>query len=167
MTSDLLFSPITLLMGPRTGLVGHLIACHFSTEVIESTTLNPFCFLNSYISDLQYRTLNHRINHIHERALRFAYKDYQIDFGSLLDQRNLVHRSTKRNFLKGVWYFLTDLLYFCHAKSRCNIHFALGGQIFEFKKIWIKNYATLVIFFKTMFSRFTNDFSREKCQSLW
>ena len=36
------------------------------------------------------RTLNHRINHIHERALRFAYKDYQTDFGSLLEQRNLV-----------------------------------------------------------------------------
>ena len=36
------------------------------------------------------RTLNHRINHIHERALRFAYKDSQTDFGSLLEQRNLV-----------------------------------------------------------------------------
>ena len=36
------------------------------------------------------RTLNHRINNIHERALRFAYKDYQTDFGSLLEQRNLV-----------------------------------------------------------------------------
>ena len=32
----------------------------------------------------------HRINHIHERALRFAYKDYQTDFESLLEQRNLV-----------------------------------------------------------------------------
>ena len=36
------------------------------------------------------RTLNHRINHIHERALRFAHKDYQTDFESLLGQRNLV-----------------------------------------------------------------------------
>ena len=36
------------------------------------------------------RTLNHRINHIHEIALRFAYKDYQTDFGSLLEQRSLV-----------------------------------------------------------------------------
>ena len=33
---------------------------------------------------------NHRINHIHERALRFAYKDYQSDFGSLLEQRSLI-----------------------------------------------------------------------------
>ena len=36
------------------------------------------------------RTLSHRINHIHERALSFAYKDYQTDFESLLEQRNLV-----------------------------------------------------------------------------
>ena len=27
------------------------------------------------------RALNHRINHIHERALRLAYKDYENDFG--------------------------------------------------------------------------------------
>ena len=36
------------------------------------------------------RTLNHRINHIHERALRFVHKDYQTDSGSLLEQRSLV-----------------------------------------------------------------------------
>ena len=36
------------------------------------------------------RPLNHRISHIHERALRFAYKDYQTDFGSLLEQMSLV-----------------------------------------------------------------------------
>ena len=36
------------------------------------------------------RTLNHRMNHIHDRALRFVYKDYQTDFGSLLEQRSLV-----------------------------------------------------------------------------
>ena len=34
------------------------------------------------------RTLNHRINHIHERALLFAYRDYKTDFRSLLEQRN-------------------------------------------------------------------------------
>ena len=37
-----------------------------------------------------YITLNHRINHIHERALIFGYKDYQTDFESPLEQRNLV-----------------------------------------------------------------------------
>ena len=36
------------------------------------------------------RTLNHRINHIHERALRIAYKDYGNDFGFLLEQINSV-----------------------------------------------------------------------------
>ena len=32
------------------------------------------------------RALNNRINHIHERALRIAYKDYENDFGFLLEQ---------------------------------------------------------------------------------
>ena len=36
------------------------------------------------------RTLNHRINHGHERAFPFTYKDYQTDFGSLVEQRNLI-----------------------------------------------------------------------------
>ena len=36
------------------------------------------------------RTLNHRINHIHERALRFACKDYQTDFRSVVEQKKLV-----------------------------------------------------------------------------
>ena len=36
------------------------------------------------------RTLSHRINRIHKRALRFAYKDYQTHFESLLEQRNLL-----------------------------------------------------------------------------
>ena len=32
------------------------------------------------------RALNHRINQNHERALRIAYKDYEDDFGFLLEQ---------------------------------------------------------------------------------
>ena len=36
------------------------------------------------------RTVHYRINHIHKRALHFAYKNYQTDFGSFLQQRNLV-----------------------------------------------------------------------------
>ena len=36
------------------------------------------------------RTLNNRINYIHERGLHFAYKDYQTDFGSLLEQGSLL-----------------------------------------------------------------------------
>ena len=31
------------------------------------------------------RALNHRINHIHERALRIAHTDYDNDFGFLLE----------------------------------------------------------------------------------
>ena len=34
--------------------------------------------------------LNHRINHIHERALRIAYKDYENDFGFRLEQSKSV-----------------------------------------------------------------------------
>ena len=40
-------------------------------------------------------TLHYIINHIHERALRFAYKDYQTGVGSLLEQRNLVSNQAK------------------------------------------------------------------------
>ena len=36
------------------------------------------------------RTLNQRINHVHERALRIAQKDYKHDFGFLLEQTNSV-----------------------------------------------------------------------------
>ena len=36
------------------------------------------------------RTLNHRINRVHERALRVAYKDHGNDSGSLLEQTNSV-----------------------------------------------------------------------------
>ena len=36
------------------------------------------------------RTLNHRINHVYERALRIAYKDYGNDFGFLLEQTKSV-----------------------------------------------------------------------------
>ena len=34
--------------------------------------------------------MNHRINHVHERALRIAYKDPRNDFGYLLEQSNSV-----------------------------------------------------------------------------
>ena len=36
------------------------------------------------------RTINHRINHVHESALRIAYKDHGNDFGYLLEQSNSV-----------------------------------------------------------------------------
>ena len=36
------------------------------------------------------RTTNHRINHVHEGALRIVYKDHRNDFGYLLEQSNSV-----------------------------------------------------------------------------
>ena len=45
---------------------------------------------NSIIQLFYDRTLSHKINHIHERALRFAYKDNQTDFESHLEQRDLL-----------------------------------------------------------------------------
>ena len=36
------------------------------------------------------RTMNNRINHVHERALCIAYKDHRNDFGYLLEQSNSV-----------------------------------------------------------------------------
>ena len=69
------------------------ISCYMDTETLKQAmqafVLSHFgyCPLVWMFYD---RILNHRINHIHERALRFAYKDYQTDFESLLEQRNLV-----------------------------------------------------------------------------
>ena len=36
------------------------------------------------------RTMNHRMYHVHERAMRIAYKDHRNDFGYLLEQSNSV-----------------------------------------------------------------------------
>ena len=58
-------------------------------QVMQAFVLSHFSY--SHLVWLFYdRTLNHRINHIHERALRFEYKRYRTDFGSLLEQRILV-----------------------------------------------------------------------------
>ena len=74
------------------------ISCYMDTEklkqVMQAFVLSHFshCPLVWMFND---RTLNHRINHIHERALRFACKDYQKDFESLLEQRNLLSIQVK------------------------------------------------------------------------
>ena len=41
------------------------------------------------------RTLNHKINHAHKRAMGIAYKDCKNDFGSLLGQSNSVSIHTR------------------------------------------------------------------------
>ena len=69
------------------------ISCYMDTEKLKQVmqAFDLFHFSYSPLVWMFYdRSLNHRINHIHERALRFAYKDYQTCFGSLLEQRNLV-----------------------------------------------------------------------------
>ena len=57
--------------------------------VMQAFVLSHFCYC-SLVWVFYDRTLSNRIDHIHERALCFAYKDYQADFESLLEQRNLV-----------------------------------------------------------------------------
>ena len=58
-------------------------------QVMQAFVLSHYSY-SSLVWMFYDRTLNHRINHIHKRALRFAYKDYRKDCGSLLKQRNLV-----------------------------------------------------------------------------
>ena len=72
------------------------ISCYMDTEklkqVMQAFVLSHFrhCLLVWMFND---RTLNHRINHIHERLLRFAYKDYQTDLSLF--------------WSKGIWYLST------------------------------------------------------------
>ena len=69
------------------------ISCYMDTEKLQQLmrafVLSHFsyCPLVGMFYD---RTLNHRINHVHKRALRIAYKDHGNDFGSLLEQTNSV-----------------------------------------------------------------------------
>ena len=69
------------------------ISCYMGTEKLKQV-MQAF-FLSHFSCSLLIwmfydGTSNHRVNHIHEIELRFAYKDYQTDFGSLLEQWNLV-----------------------------------------------------------------------------
>ena len=69
------------------------ISCYMDIEklkqVMQAFVLSHFSY-SPLVWMFYDRTLNHRINHIHERALHFVHKDYQTDFGSLLEQRNLL-----------------------------------------------------------------------------
>ena len=56
-----------------------------STERQEGRLLPPAPLSGVPVCD---RTLNRQVNHVHERALRFAYNDCKNDFGSLLGQSN-------------------------------------------------------------------------------
>ena len=69
------------------------VSCYMDTEKLQ---LLMRAFVLSYFSYCPLvwmfydRTINHRINHVHERALRIAYKDHGNDFGYLLEQSNSV-----------------------------------------------------------------------------
>ena len=69
------------------------ITCYMDTEklkqIMQAFVLSHFSY-SPLVWMFYDRTINHRINHIHERALRFVHKDYQTDSGSLLEQRSLV-----------------------------------------------------------------------------
>ena len=69
------------------------ISCYMGTEKLQQLMR---AFVLSHFSNCPLvwmfcdRTLNQRINHVHERALRIAQKDYKHDFGFLLEQTNSV-----------------------------------------------------------------------------
>ena len=72
------------------------ISCYMETEklklVMQVFVLSHFSYIP--LGWMFYgRTLNHRINNFHEKALRFAYKDYQTDLGLF--------------WSKGIWYLST------------------------------------------------------------
>ena len=88
------------------------ISCCMDTEKLKQV-MQAFVLFHFSYSPLVWmfydRTLNHRINHIHERALRFAYEDYQTDFRSLLEQRNSVSIHVKNHQLLMTEIYKTSL----------------------------------------------------------
>ena len=66
------------------------------------------------------KALNHRINHIHERALRIAYEDYENDFGFLLGQTKLVpiHVRNLQLLMTGIY------------KTKCGLNPPFMNEIF-------------------------------------
>ena len=69
------------------------VSCYMDTEKLQllmrAFVLSHFSYC-PLVWMLYDRTINHRINHVHERALRIAYKDHGNDFGYLLEQSNSV-----------------------------------------------------------------------------
>ena len=71
------------------------------------------------------RALNHRINHIHERALRIAYKDYENDFGFLLEQSKPVPIH-----VRNLWLLKTEI-----HKTKCGLNPPFMKEIFMQRNI--------------------------------
>ena len=73
------------------------------------------------------RSLNNKVNHIHERALRIVYQDFQLSFSALLVEDNsfIIHRKN------------LQLLAIKVFKVKRNIFSKIMNEIFDFSK----NYA--------------------------
>ena len=86
----------------------------------------------------QNRSLNNKVNLIHERALRVVYQDFQSSFSALLVKCNLLTIPQKNLQLLAIEIF----------KVKMNISLEIKNEIFDF----LKNYAYE--------SRYGNRFSR-------
>ena len=83
------------------------ISCYMDTEKLKQVMqafILSYCSYSPLIWMFYDRTLSHRINHIHERALRVAYTDYQTDVRTLLEQRNFVSIH-----VKNLQIFMTEM----------------------------------------------------------
>ena len=75
----------------------------------------------------QNRSLNNKVNHIHERALRVVYQDFQSSFSTLLVKGNLLTIRQENLQLLAIEIF----------KVKMNIFLEIKNEIFHF----LKNYA--------------------------
>ena len=86
----------------------------------------------------QNRSLNNKVNHIHERTLPVVYQDFQSSFSTLLVKGNLLTIRQENLQLLAIEIF----------KVKMNISLEIKNEIFDF----LKNYAYE--------SRYGNRFSR-------
>ena len=97
------------------------------------------------------RGLNRKINHLHERALRIAYNDYDSTFDALLEKDNsvVIHQRNLRSLLIEMYKihskispaFICDLISESECKYQTRSHYKItentDGAISE-KKIMMK-----------------------------
>ena len=69
------------------------------------------------------RTLDHRINRVHERALRMAFKDDRNEFGFLLEQTNSVPIH-----IRNLQLLMTEIY-----KTKCDLNPPFEGHIYAAK----------------------------------
>ena len=92
-------------------LMRAFLLCHFS-----------YCLLVWMFCE---RALNHRINHIHERTLRIAYKGYENDFGFLLEQSKSVP-----THVRNLQLLMTEIY-----KTKCGLNPPFMNDIFMQRNI--------------------------------